>query len=78
MPGYRCESCGYEIKTDEREEPRGCPICRGRLLESNVSGDWDEAVCKSCERKFKYPKGTTPYKCPWCDYTFETTLGGYF
>ncbi len=72
MKGYECMSC-REIVVGE-EEPMMCPKCRSRMI---AIQDVPQAIawytCGECGRKFAVLEKSSPYKCPWCNFTFQRT-----
>ncbi|MCD6127485.1 MAG: hypothetical protein J7J21_03815 [Methanomicrobia archaeon] len=71
MKSYTCESCGYTLCAEKT--PKRCPNCRARLLErGECRDDFIKITCPECKETFYYnPKDGKPFKCAFCDYTFE-------
>lgn len=79
MQEYECESCGYRFSIPEgEEEPRWCPICRGKMcpVDGKVEGDFVERRCPDCSYIFyTVPGAREPYKCPSCNLTLAPVPG---
>lgn len=73
MYAYECKGCGtlVFVRSEDRP-PLWCPICRSSMeqVEVGVPTDLQEWRCPECEELFSMQKGTTPYKCAYCNYTF--------
>ena len=78
MQEYECESCSYRFYTPEKEEPRWCPIYRGKMypVEGKAVEGLLERRCPDCSYIFyTVPGAREPYKCPSCNLTLAPVPG---
>lgn len=79
MKEFECKGCGASLylEDDVKKEPK-CTNCRETMRETGGEVDKSKLkkfTCKSCGKEFYLEKGKTPYKCPFCNYTFPITPG---
>jgi len=78
MREFECKGCGTSvyISSDKENKNPVCPECRGVMLfvgETEKTNDLEEFKCPECGRVFFMKKNKTPYKCPFCNYTFSVS-----
>ena len=81
LRAFECRSCGYLLFVPEgAEDPLWCPYCRSGMVEIQVEPpeNLQEVICPECEYRFFIRPGAPLYKCPACNFTFQTTPGRHF
>lgn len=77
MKEFECKGCGTVVylPPKNKKEPI-CPQCRGVMREIGEGvkvSELKKYECPACKNVFFMKKDYSPYKCPFCNYTFPVT-----
>jgi DNA-directed RNA polymerase subunit RPC12/RpoP len=77
MKEFECKGCGTSVYiSSEKNKDPVCPECRGVMLfvgNTEGSTELEKHTCPECKQRFFMKVDKTPYKCPFCNYTFSVS-----
>lgn len=77
MRYFECKSCGEVYRVEDERDPLWCSYCRSSLTEIvfNKTVEFKKWICEECFGVFFTRIDFQPYKCIYCNYTFEKSPG---